>query len=109
LDRAFLAALTVKINLVRGLRRAWLIGSLLWIIYWSWHYYDACLRDSSEYFWCYFNGISPTYYTHEHFFTELLEFAIGTPVLVFILGAVALWIGRWVAKGFRPSESQGDD
>jgi hypothetical protein len=104
LDRAFLATLPMKVNLARGLCRAWLVGSLLWIIYWSWRYYKYCHHDFSEYFLCYFGGGPSTYYTNERFYTELLEFVIGTPVLVFLLGAVALCVGRWIAKGFRPSD-----
>jgi hypothetical protein len=38
-----------------------------------------------------------------------LEFAIATPILAFLLGAMALWIGRWIAKGFRPSEPQAGE
>ena len=106
LDRAFLAALPVKINHARGLRRAWLVGSLFWIIYWSWRYCRYCHHDFPEYFLCYVGGGPSTYYTTERFYTELPEFVIGAPVLIFLLGAVALWIGRWVANGFRPAEPQ---
>jgi hypothetical protein len=40
------------------------------------------------------------------FYTELPEFVIGALVLIFLIGAVALWIGRSVANGFRPAEPQ---
>ena len=42
-------------------------------------------------------------------FRALIEAAIGVPVLVFVFGALVIWVGRWVAKGFRPSQPQAGE
>jgi hypothetical protein len=47
------------------------------------------------------------YTTNEYcaqYFMALIEAVIGIPVLVFVFGTLVLWVSRWIAKGFRPSE-----
>jgi hypothetical protein len=53
--------------------------------------------------------IGPIYYTPDGFFTAVTEATFGVPIAAFLIGAVALWVGRWVAKGFRPSQHQAGE
>ena len=59
----------------------------------------------------YWNATRTDYYPYTY--AELSEIIltpmIGTPLLVFLLGALALRVGRWIAKGFRPSQSQAGE
>ena len=100
----------MRVNLARGVRRIWVIGTALWIPYSIYHYRITC----SFYFYPKFIRCPSLhgdidYTTNQYYvqyFMTLIEKAIGVPILVFVLGTVVLWVGRWVAKGFRPSQPQ---
>jgi len=94
-------------NLPRGLRRAWLVATILWVVYWLGYYFVGCkyypagvVANAFPYTQCY----NVSYYTYIELFAAILKSMIGIPVLVFVLGAVVLWVGPWIAKGFRPSD-----
>jgi hypothetical protein len=101
----FLAALPVKVNFAGGLRRIWIIGTILWIACSLYHYGTTCsVYPEAIHCW----SLRGYYdYTFVQFFMTLIETEIGIPVLVFAFGTVVLWVGRWVAKGFQPSQHQG--
>jgi hypothetical protein len=77
----------VKFNLARGLYRIGVIGAILWIAYSLYHY------DNN---WCIIYDIVVFYMT-------FIEPVIGVPVFSFVLifGTMILWVGLWVANGFR--------
>ena len=96
----------MKINLACGLRRAWLVGSLLWMTYLV-YYYDSRCDFYTDYI-KYWNASRTDYYpyTYHEFVVTAIKSVIGVPALAFILGTIALRVGSWIAKGFRPSEPQ---
>jgi hypothetical protein len=100
----------MTINLARGLRRTWLVGTISWIAYACWHYFGHCgipggLSYTRDKIRCDFGGEFIIYYPQTEFFAKLLELVIGIPVLAFVVGAWAMWAGKWIAKGFGPSPS----
>ena len=93
-----------------------MVVTILWMVYWLGYYFVGCKyhpkywssysSNAFPYTQCsfgieYYNGV---YYTYEELFTAILKPMIGIPVVVFVLGAVVLWVGSWIAKGFRPSD-----
>src|SRR5271166_142243 len=93
LDRILLAALPVNINLARGLHRTWVVCLILWVIYWTEVYDSSCSSWDQGTIKCDFNPFHAYYFYGAG---NIIEWFFGIPILIYILGAVALWAGRWV-------------
>jgi hypothetical protein len=104
------------------LRRLWLVVTTPWLIYWVWLVLVDCNAKVRWY--------APSYYLHYygracHFFSSypsmvgaddswgfvlwVFRWAVLTPILipilVLIIGSLALVVGRWVARGFAQKEA----
>ena len=83
-------------NLRRGLFRAWVVASVVWV--------GACILRYN--FSCFFGSYSgcewwayPTlnYYVSPNDYVEVLAKTFGVPIAAFVIGIAALW----AAKGFQ--------
>jgi hypothetical protein len=84
-----------------------MVGVIPWIAYSLWYYFGNCTPYTDSSIHCYFDSKSmPTYYTPGKFFSDLIVSITDVPILAFLVGAVALRVGSWIAKGFRPSQPQ---
>ena len=101
----------MRVNLARGLRRIWIAGTIPWIVYCLYHYSTKCFIYPEAIRCWSLRGNSYSYdgYTTVQYFMTLIEAAITPPVLVFVLGTVIFWVGRWIAKGFQPSQPQAGE
>jgi hypothetical protein len=90
-------------NIKAGLTRAWLVGSLAWVIYCTWQSDLACPLASIGVNtpgapWCGFENAEPlTYYG------GLALRMIAVPIAAWLVGAV----GYWIAAGFRRPSRAG--
>jgi hypothetical protein len=96
-----------SINLARGLIRIWIVGTILWSSYWVFWYIDHC-RFYPQQIACW-NSSRNYYYDNQEFPLAFLGWTIGAPMMALLIGALALWVGRWIAKGFRPSQPQAGE
>jgi len=78
-------------NLRRGLFRAWLVGSVIWIGVSIWRLDFSCFF--ATYPWCKWWVVSP-WLSSTHL--GVLAITFGVPIAAFILGVMV----SWVTKGF---------
>src|SRR6266446_3218549 len=91
-----------KIELGRGLRRLWVTGTILWIIYWVWAYGVYCRPPNPINIVCDWRPSDPSSSYFYYSISDVLRWIFGVPVLAFALGLVALWAAFWIVRGFRP-------
>ena len=78
----------------RGLLRLWMVGSAIWIAYWSWYFYWQC--DWGQVFTCVAPpSLYPAYFT----ILGVLQRLLAAPFLVLVVG-LAL---DWAVRGFQKS------
>jgi hypothetical protein len=86
-------------NIARGLRRLWVVVTVSWLMYCAWSYQAHCQIARPQYSHDWFfecSGGDRHYYSA----IELCFWVFLVPVLLFIMGLVALWVGGWVVRGF---------
>jgi hypothetical protein len=94
----------VKTNLNRGLFRLWLVGSILWVMYWVPAYYAHCYKPS--FIACTWDSESVySQYHDEEFVIAVLLWLLGIPAVAFVLGIIASRVRLWIYRGFRSSET----
>ena len=86
-------------NTARGLRRLWVVATVVWLIHSAWFYHVHCQIARPQYSHDWFFECSGG---EQHYYSaaELLFPIFLVPVLLFILGLIALWVVRWVVRGF---------
>jgi hypothetical protein len=93
----------VKLNLAEGLFRIWVVGTILWSLYSIFDYFGRCHFYPNE-INCRYRSNDYLVYNRGEFSAVFLGWTIGVPIGAFLIGVVALRVGRWIAKGFRPSQ-----
>lgn len=86
-------------NWNRGLFRAWLVISVLWLSYSGWLWYSACGWGGGV-LWCPVGGGRPfvaVEYTYPFEAWRMCKEVLTFPLLLLVGGFIALWI----ARGFR--------
>jgi len=91
-----------QMNWRRGLLRAWVVVTAVWVTYSVAYYYGNCVRmydyAYGTFVGCYEGSAGRVDYTYQQLFEQLFEWLIGVPAAVFALGIIVVW----VARGFRP-------
>jgi hypothetical protein len=93
--------LNAIMNLVRGLRRLWVVVTVCWLMYSTWSFRQHCYTARPQYSHDLFFECSWPH--HYYSAVELLLSVFLVPVVLFVMGLVGLWVGRWVLRGFGTS------
>ena len=88
-------------NVASGLRRTWLITSVLWITWSSSWYFSKCFPYNHQ-IACLMYSQFGKRVSYIYTFNEVVATIVGLPLLAIGLGIVAFWGGIWIIRGFRP-------
>ena len=69
----------MKINLARGLRRTWALGTILWIIYWVWHHPKGTCYYYLKGVQCLVSIANGIVDHHYYLYEDMLPDMIGVP------------------------------
>lgn len=87
-------------NIRRGLFRAWVFGSVIWVGYWIWLSTYGCSRSLEDSLYCptgIGDWMAPISYMPLSFYNRVILIGIGLPMAVLLCGISCIW----VARGFR--------